>query len=49
LKGGVGISEVTPPHFEGTLPLARLFRDMAGTTLLDAPGDFPEAIIAASL
>jgi butyryl-CoA dehydrogenase len=49
VEGGIGISEIAPPHFEGTLPLARLFRDMAGTTLLDAPGDFPEAIIAASL
>jgi hypothetical protein len=31
------------------LPLARLFRDIAGTTLADAPGDFPEALVAASL
>jgi butyryl-CoA dehydrogenase len=49
IEGGLGICETSPPHFEGTLPLARLFRDMAGTTLLDAPADFPEAIIAASL
>jgi butyryl-CoA dehydrogenase len=49
VEGGMGICESVPPHFQGTLPLARLFRDIAGTTLLDAPGDFPEAIVAASL
>jgi butyryl-CoA dehydrogenase len=49
VEGGMGICEVVPPHFEGTLPLARLFRDMAGTTLLDTPGDFPEALVAATL
>jgi butyryl-CoA dehydrogenase len=49
IEGGMGICEVAPPHFAGTLPLARLFRDMAGTTLLDAPADFPEAVVAASL
>jgi butyryl-CoA dehydrogenase len=49
IEGGMGICEVAPPHFEGTLPLARLFRDMAGTTLLDAPDDFPESLVAASL
>lgn len=49
VEGGMGICEVAPPHFPGTLPLARLFRDMAGTILLDAPGDFPEALVAASL
>jgi butyryl-CoA dehydrogenase len=49
VEGGMGICEVVPPHFQGTLPLARLFRDMAGTTLLDAPDDFPEALIAAAL
>jgi alkylation response protein AidB-like acyl-CoA dehydrogenase len=49
VEGGMGICETAPPHFPGTLPLARLFRDMAGTTLLDAPADFPEALIAASL
>lgn len=49
VEGGMGICEAVPPHFEGTLPLARLFRDIAGTTLLDAPGDFPEALMAASL
>jgi hypothetical protein len=26
-----------------------LFRDIAGTNLLDAPGDFPEKLIAASI
>jgi butyryl-CoA dehydrogenase len=49
VEGGMGICEVVPPHFQGTLPLARMFRDMAGTTLRDAPGDFPEALVAASL
>jgi len=49
VEGGMGICEVVPPHFQGTLPLARLFRDIAGTTLLDAPDDFPEALVAASL
>jgi len=49
VEGGMGICETAPPHFQGTLPLARLFRDMAGTTLLDTPGDFPEALVAAAL
>jgi butyryl-CoA dehydrogenase len=49
VEGGIGICETAPPHFNGTLPLARLFRDMAGTTLLDTPEDFPEALIAAAL
>jgi len=49
VEGGLGICEAAPPHFEGTLPLARLFRDIAGTTLLDSPADFPESTIAASL
>jgi hypothetical protein len=31
------------------MPLPRLFRDIAGTTLLDAPGDYPDKIIAASI
>jgi hypothetical protein len=31
------------------MPLPRLFRDIAGTNLLDAPGDFPEKLIAASI
>jgi butyryl-CoA dehydrogenase len=48
IEGGMGICEVVPPHFKGTLPLARLFRDIAGTTLLDAPDDFPEALVATS-
>jgi alkylation response protein AidB-like acyl-CoA dehydrogenase len=48
IEGGMGICEVVPPHFKGTLPLARLFRDIAGTTLLDAPDDFPEARVATS-
>lgn len=49
VEGGMGICETAPPHFKGTLPLARLFRDLAGTTLLETPADFPEALIAASL
>jgi len=49
VEGGMGICETAPPHFEGALPLARLFRDIAGTTLLDSPADFPEAAIAAAL
>jgi alkylation response protein AidB-like acyl-CoA dehydrogenase len=48
VEGGMGICETAPPHFKGTLPLARMFRDIAGTTLLDAPDDFPEALVAAS-
>jgi len=49
IEGGMGICEVAPPHFQGTLPLARLFRDIAGTTLSDSPDDFPESLVAASL
>jgi len=49
IEGGMGISEVTPKHVSGSYPLARMFRDMAGTTLLDAPGDFPDGIIAANV
>jgi len=41
VEGGFGYSE--------TMPLPRLFRDIAGTTLLDAPGDFPDQLIAASI
>jgi alkylation response protein AidB-like acyl-CoA dehydrogenase len=41
VEGGFGYSE--------TMPLPRLFRDIAGTTLLDAPGDFPDKLIAASI
>jgi butyryl-CoA dehydrogenase len=49
VEGGLGICETTPPHIPGTLPLARLFRDLAGTTLLESPDDFPEALIAAAI
>jgi alkylation response protein AidB-like acyl-CoA dehydrogenase len=49
VEGGLGISETAPPHFTGALPLARLFRDLAGTTLLETPAEFPEIHIAASL
>jgi len=41
VEGGFGYSEF--------MPLPRLFRDIAGTTLLEAPADFPDQIIAASL
>jgi len=41
VEGGFGYSEF--------MPLPRLFRDMAGTTLRDAPADLPEVVIAASL
>jgi butyryl-CoA dehydrogenase len=41
VEGGFGYSE--------TMPLPRLFRDIAGTTLLEAPADYPEKTIAASL
>jgi butyryl-CoA dehydrogenase len=41
VEGGFGYSE--------TMPLPRMFRDIAGTNLLDAPGDFPEKLIAASI
>jgi acyl-CoA dehydrogenase len=41
VEGGMGYSEA--------MPLPRLFRDIAGTTLLDAPADFPEGVIAASM
>jgi alkylation response protein AidB-like acyl-CoA dehydrogenase len=49
VEGGLGISETAPKGVREALPLARLFRDIAGTTLLDAPADFPERLIAASL
>jgi alkylation response protein AidB-like acyl-CoA dehydrogenase len=49
IEGGLGISESAPKGIRVSLPLARLFRDMAGTTLLDAPADFPDRLIAASL
>jgi alkylation response protein AidB-like acyl-CoA dehydrogenase len=41
VEGGMGYSEA--------MPLPRMFRDIAGTTLLDAPADFPEEVIAASV
>jgi butyryl-CoA dehydrogenase len=41
VEGGFGYSEF--------MPLPRLFRDIAGTVLLDAPGEYPDKIIAASL
>jgi alkylation response protein AidB-like acyl-CoA dehydrogenase len=49
IEGGMGISEVVPKHVSGSLPLARMFRDIAGTTLLDAPDDFPDKLIAESI
>jgi len=49
IEGGMGISEVVPKHVSGSYPLARMFRDIAGTTLLDAPADFPDALIAANV
>jgi alkylation response protein AidB-like acyl-CoA dehydrogenase len=49
IEGGMGISEVVPKHITFTTPLARLFRDIAGTTLLDAPDDFPDKAIAAGI
>jgi alkylation response protein AidB-like acyl-CoA dehydrogenase len=49
VEGGLGISESKPFGVGGTMPLARLFRDMAGTTLLDAPADFPAKLIAESI
>jgi alkylation response protein AidB-like acyl-CoA dehydrogenase len=47
IEGGMGISESVPKHVKLSLPLARMFRDIAGTTLLDAPDDYPEKLIAA--
>lgn len=41
VEGGFGYSEF--------MPLPRLFRDIAGTTLLDTPADFPDKIIADSI
>ena len=41
VEGGFGYSEF--------MPLPRLYRDIAGTTLLDAPADYPEQTIAAAL
>lgn len=41
VEGGMGYSEA--------MPLPRMFRDIAGTTLQDAPADFPDGVIAASI
>jgi alkylation response protein AidB-like acyl-CoA dehydrogenase len=49
VEGGMGICEAVPKHIPGSLPLARMFRDIAGTTLWDAPDDFPDKIIAAAI
>jgi acyl-CoA dehydrogenase len=49
VEGGMGISETVPKHIALSLPLARMFRDIAGTTLLDEPDSFPDRIIAASI
>jgi len=49
IEGGLGISETAPKGIRESLPLARLFRDIAGTTLLDAPLEFPDALIAAGI
>ncbi len=49
VEGGMGISESVPKGIPLSLPLARMFRDIAGTTLLDAPAAFPDRVIAASI
>jgi alkylation response protein AidB-like acyl-CoA dehydrogenase len=49
IEGGLGISEAAPKGVRRDLPLARMFRDIAGTTLRDTPGDCPDRIIAHSL
>jgi len=41
VEAGMGYSE--------EMPLPRLFRDIAGTNLLDPPGDYPEKLIAANI
>jgi alkylation response protein AidB-like acyl-CoA dehydrogenase len=41
VEGGMGYVE--------NMPLPRLFRDITGTTLQDAPGDAPERTIAMSI
>ncbi len=41
IEGGFGYSEF--------MPLPRLFRDIAGTTLLDSPADFPDRLIAEAI
>jgi hypothetical protein len=35
--------------FVENMPLPRLFRDITGTTLVDAPSDTPERAIAMSI
>jgi len=47
VEGGMGISEVVPKHISGSLPLARMCRDMAGTALLD--DEFADRVIAESI
>jgi hypothetical protein len=49
IEGGLGLVESAPKGIREFLPLARVFGNIAGTTLLDSPGDFPERLIAASL
>ncbi len=49
VEGGMGISETVPKGIPLSLPMARMFRDIAGTTLLDTPAAFPDRIIAASI
>jgi len=49
VEGGLGISETAPKGVRENLPLARMFRDIAGTTLLDAPADFPDKLIAEAI
>jgi len=49
IEGGLGISETVPFGVSGSLPLARMLRDIAGVTLFDAPADFPDKRIAESL
>jgi butyryl-CoA dehydrogenase len=41
VEGGMGFSEA--------MPLPRLYRDIAGTTLLDTPADFPDQAIACAI
>jgi alkylation response protein AidB-like acyl-CoA dehydrogenase len=49
VEGGTGICETVPKHMRGPMPLARMFRDIAGTTLSDAPADFPAQLIASAI
>jgi alkylation response protein AidB-like acyl-CoA dehydrogenase len=41
VEAGYGYSE--------EMPLARMYRDVLGTTILENPCDFPDKLIAASL